>query len=185
MVPSLIILLFFLLTVHGSKYNIVSRRELEVSRAPSASPQLISFDGDLDYIIAQALARAGETSESPELSDSPSLSPSDVSTTSDSEDASVLNAFKCTNEAIGHLEILTFKYSIETALGANVSLVIGEVQEILLEAIAPSTLSCRNESNKFANIVAMDSSVPADTPSTEGKSCICDDEDIMYMLTLQ
>jgi hypothetical protein len=169
MISFILLSLLFLPTVHGSVYNVLPRRASDETRPPSISPQLISFDGDLDYVIEQALARASASSGSPELSDAPSLSPSDSPTSSGSSNSAILDAYKCSNATIGHLEILTFQYRIETALGAKVSSVIGEVEEILLEDIASFTLSCRNESNKYANIVAIDSSVPADTPSSSGK----------------
>ena len=158
--------------VQGSSYNVVARREAGTPQPPSASPQLISFDGDLDYIIEQALKRAVENGDTPAISDAPSSSPDAAASPSlpvKPSDSIVLNAYKCDKATIGHLEILTFQYSIETALGANVSVVIGEVEEILLESIGPNILACRNDTVKSAGIVALDSLVPADTTSKTGK----------------
>jgi hypothetical protein len=162
----LLFCILFTSTVNGSIYNIVPRRVSDEPRSPSASPQLISFDGDLDYIRDAALARAGDAltpTASPSIVNLPSTG------TEDNGGAIVLDEFTCKGANIEHLEILTFLYSIETAPNANITQVIGEVEEILMEEIAPFTLSCRNITNKFANIVAMDCVVPADTPSKDGK----------------
>jgi hypothetical protein len=159
----LLLLLSSIVFANAAEYNVITRGEPRNLETSSGTPELISFDGDLDYILEQALLKAGETF-SPQLSDAPSLSPSGILEPTKSI---TLDLNKCENATIGHLEILSFQYSIETAMGANVSVVIGEVEEQLLEAIAPFVLSCRNVSSKNSGIIAIDS-VPSDTPSTTG-----------------
>jgi hypothetical protein len=161
MMRALTFLLSNLLLAQAAQYDVIPRREQRNLESPSATSELISFDGDLDYILEQALLKAGETF-SPQPSDAPSLSPSSLDEFAQSIK---LDLLKCENATIGHLEILTFEYTMETAIGANISVVIGEVEEQLLESIAPFVLSCRNASSKVAGIIAIDA-VPNDVPST-------------------
>jgi hypothetical protein len=166
----MLVLLFLLsnllLAIQATKYNVIPRQSERYLNPSSASPQMISFDGDLDYILEQALMKAGETL-SPQLSDAPSSAPSDSTSPSLPLPSTTLDVNKCQDSTIEHLEILRFQYSMETAIGANVTVVIGEIEEKLLEAIAPIVLSCRSALKEFLNIVAIDA-VPADIPSATG-----------------
>lgn len=123
----------------ASVYNIVPRpafveRSL-ASASPSESP-LISFDGDLNAIQELALAKASRES--------------------------VRTAFSCDDQVTKHLEILNWKYSIETVPNAVVPTVFGEVQEVTLQQVGPLSLSCLNNTAAFAKIVAMDTAIPGD-----------------------
>lgn len=103
--------------------------------APSLSPTptLISFDGNLTAIKNLALAKARQNhSSSPQ------------------------QTFSCDSQQAVHVEIIHWKYSIETVPQAVVSTVYGEVQEITLDQVAPLTLSCLNPKASFANISTMD-----------------------------
>jgi hypothetical protein len=155
-----ILFLFLAVAVsQASVYPIIDRRELDETPSPSASPTLISFDGDLDRIKELALAKAAASNgASPTISPAPSVSPAPTS-------KPVLQAFECEGEPANHLEILTWKYTIETVPNAVVETVIGEVQEILLEHVAPYTLSCLNPAADYAKIVKMDTAIPSDEPS--------------------
>lgn len=147
-------------------YKIVSRRAFDGTRRHlEASPQLISYDGDIDRIKALALARSKIINNPSGGSNTTTSRPPIVVTPGNS----VLETFECKNATVGHLEILSFKYSIETTQVANVTKVIGEVEEILGEEIAPLLLECWPNTNEFDDIVAIDSHVPADTIYREGK----------------
>jgi hypothetical protein len=104
----------------------------------SESPQLASFDGDLNAIQEMALLKAKKDMQN------------DTS-----------KYFVCDNQEPVHLDILTFLYSIETVRNALISVVYGEVQEATLETIAPIVLSCENQTNQNKSIVAMDTEIPS------------------------
>jgi hypothetical protein len=109
------------------------------SLAPSPSPPLVSFDGDLDAIYQLALAKASRSS--------------------------VRDSFSCDDQETVALEIINWKYAIETVPKAVIPTVYGEVQEIALEHVAPNLLSCLNESAAYADIVALDTAIPGDHAS--------------------
>jgi hypothetical protein len=113
--------------------------EATASLAPSASPPLVSFDGDLDAIYQLALAKASRSS--------------------------VRDSFSCDDQETVALEIINWKYAIETVPKAVIPTVYGEVQEIALEHVAPNLLSCLNESAAYADIVALDTAIPGDHAS--------------------
>jgi hypothetical protein len=149
--------------VRATIYGIIPRRSLD-GRSSSGTEQLISFDGDLDYIKKLALQRANNPNAPSSSPSSDAALPSLIPGESDAFDS-----LRCRDAAIEHLEILTFTYSIETSPKANITVVLGEIQEIILEEIAPFALACRNNTNAFSGIVAMDSVIPADSPSRDGK----------------
>jgi hypothetical protein len=123
----------------GSPSVVKGKRSLQ-SEAP---PLIVSFDGDLDAILAQALQAAQQN---------------------------VDDAFACEGfGTVQHLEVVSWRYSIETTPSAVASTVFGEVQEITLESTAPTTLACRNPMVSYANIVAMDTAIPSATEV----SCTC------------
>ncbi len=136
---------------HGVRYNLIPRddtrntQETTTTTTTTESPVLISFDGDIDAIRAKALAKANEDA----VSDVPS-------------------SLACENETTTHLEIVNWIYSIETVPQANVGTVFGEVSEITVDVVAPLTLTCYNNASSYANIVAMDSSIPGHEISTTG-----------------
>lgn len=136
---------------NGAHYNLIPRGDTrnaqEQGSSTTESPVLISFDGDLDAIREKALAKANSDGV-----------------------ADIPNSFSCENETTTHLEIVNWKYSIETVAQANVETVFGEVSEITVDTIAPQTLTCYNNASSYANIVAMDSSIPGHEVSTSGKS---------------
>jgi len=143
---ALLWLLVVLLTVTSASssssvfYGIVPREDRAhrvLEDGVSESPELVSFDGDLDAIAELALAKAELATVAPGGGEDPFSCGSDAGDTS-------------------HLDVLTWTYSIETVPGATVELVYGEVAEITLEQTAPLSLACRNEEVAYANIVAMD-----------------------------
>jgi hypothetical protein len=128
----------------ASVYNLVPRsastvRSLE-DGSPSAAPLLPSFDGDLAAVKELALLKASRSS------------------------APV--SFSCDKEETVDLEVLNWKYKIETVPGADVPTVFGDVQETVLEQVGPLTLSCLNQGAASAHIVAMDTAIPSDQQST-------------------
>ena len=134
----------------GVRYNLIPRDDTRntqetTTTTTTESPVLISFDGDIDAIRAKALAKANEDS----VSEIPS-------------------SFTCENETTTHLEIVNWIYSIETVPQADVNTVFGEVSEITVDVVAPQTLTCFNNASSYANIVAMDSSIPGHEISTTG-----------------
>jgi hypothetical protein len=151
--------------------------ELELlSLPPTVSPkaladdmEIISFDGDLDKIQQLALEKANQE-QSP--STSPSLPDTDVSDaptsdptiviTPDGEGKPTVNNYTCPGETTEHLEILTYKFAIETVADAELETVYGEVQEHTLEHVAPVSLACGADPTVFyANIIAMDATLPS------------------------
>ena len=135
---------------NGVRYNLIPRDDTrntqeKISSSTTESPVLISFDGDLDAIREKALAKATND----EVSDIP-------------------KSFTCENETTTHLEIVNWIYSIETVPQADVTTVFGEVAEITVDVVAPQTLTCYNNASSYANIVAMDSSIPGHEISTMG-----------------
>jgi len=151
------IILLFLLTLtaaSASMYEVIPRGAVQndgrVLDDSEASPQLISFDGDLDAILVLALAKAAEGGDY-------------------NQDGGEDGTFSCPDASTEHLEILTWTYKIETVADANVATVFGEVSEITLEMIAPLSLLCKNEDVAYADIAAMDANI-ASSESTEGES---------------
>jgi hypothetical protein len=137
---------------NGARYNLIPRHDTrntqeQLSTAATESPVLISFDGDLDAIREKALAKANNDGAS-----------------------NIPKSFTCENETTTHLEIVNWIYSIETVPQADVATVFGEVSEITVDLVAPQTLTCYNNASSYANIVAMDSSIPGHEASTSGKS---------------
>jgi hypothetical protein len=132
-------------SVGTAHYHLIPRGEDAPRKMQSESPGLISFDGDLEAIKQQALAKANRSPTS----------------------------FSCDDEIASHLEIIQWVYSIETVPQASVVTVFGEVQEITLESVAPETLSCYNNESSFANIVAMDNSDPGHEISNTGTISSC------------
>lgn len=139
---------------NGARYNLIPRvdtrnaqENFSTTTTTTESPVLISFDGDLDAIREKALAKANSDG----VSDIP-------------------KSFACENETTTHLEIVNWKYSIETVPQADIETVFGEVSEITVDIVAPQTLSCYNNASSYANIVAMDSSIPGHEVSTTGTS---------------
>lgn len=151
-------------------YNIIPRgdRHQRYLQAPSASPQVISFDGDLDRIISIALERAGvfnpdeASSPSPTGSPAPTITP--VPTVSPVHSPNV-----CEGADLSRLELFKWKYTIETVAQADVNAVIGGVEEMLQERLVPILLSCNAEDAVNASIVAIDCTLPLDTISIEGE----------------
>jgi hypothetical protein len=140
---------------NGARYNLIPRDDTrrytqeKISSTATESPVLISFDGDLDAIREKALAKAKNDG----VSDIP-------------------KSFTCENETATHLEIVNWIYSIETVPQADVETVFGEVAEITVDLIAPQTLTCYNNASSYANIIAMDSSIPGHEASTSGESTL-------------
>lgn len=117
-----------------------ARHALERAMVGGNFSDLLSFDGDVEALKALALEKAASQE--------------------DGEPAPP-SSFSCDDaEAVLHLEIIQWKYSIETVPTAVVQTVYGEVQEITLEHVAPRSLSCLNETAAFAHIVALDTSIP-------------------------
>jgi hypothetical protein len=136
--------LYYNLIPRSSSSSVVTSQQRDVldataSLAPSASPPLVSFDGDLDAIYQLALAKASRSS--------------------------VRDSFSCDDQETVALEIINWKYAIETVPKAVIPTVYGEVQEIALERVAPNLLSCLNESAAYADIVALDTAIPGDHAS--------------------
>jgi hypothetical protein len=127
-------------SVGTAHYHLIPRGEDTPRKMQSESPGLISFDGDLEAIKEQALAKANRSPTS----------------------------FSCDDEIASHLEIIQWVYSIETVPQASLTTVYGEVEEITLESVAPKTLSCYNNASSFANIVALDNSDPGHEISNTG-----------------
>ena len=134
-----------IVSVGTSQYNIISRDGTRDLQV-SDSPMLISFDGDLDAIKELALAKANRPPTS----------------------------YACDSEVTKHLEIVNWMYSIETVPWANTDTVYGEVEEITLEQVAPRVLTCYNNQSSFANIVAMDITIPGHETSGTGKFSLND-----------
>jgi hypothetical protein len=178
-----------LLTVFGGamaraplNYNIIPRssaahrpvhREMQ---APSATPQVISFDGDLDRIVALALERANGLAEvissAPTISSAPSLSPAPTISISPTisnapSHPPVHSNNVCEGAKLNRLEIYTWAYTIETVPNADTDAVIGEVEEILQERLIPVLLQCLNSEASAATIVAIDATMPRDTISRD------------------
>jgi hypothetical protein len=134
-----------LVTYASANYDVIPRESPSVDKRKrslqsDAPPLLVSFDGDLDAILAQALQAAQHD---------------------------VDDAFACENfGTVQHLEVVSWQYSIETTPSAVASTVFGEVQEITLETTAQTTLACRNPMVAHANIVAMDTAIPSATETT-------------------
>ena len=124
-------------------YEFVARGAHRRLPDESESPALISFDGDLDAIAALALEKANAGANGGGVA---------------GEDGDT-DPFSCPGGATESLEILTWKYSMETVADANVETVYGEVSEITLEYTAPLSLQCMNEEVSYANIVAMDANI--------------------------
>ena len=138
----------------GVRYNLIPREDTrnaqeKISTTTTESPVLISFDGNLDAIREKALAKANSDSAS-----------------------DIPKSYACENETATHLEIVNWKYTIETVAQANVETVFGEVSEITVDIVAPQTLTCYNNASSYANIVAMDSSIPGHEISTTGTSSL-------------
>lgn len=157
-------------------YEIVARdshtRHLQ---EPAASPQVISFDGDLDQIISLALERAGffnpDEVSPPPISGSPPPTVTPFPTGSPVHSPNV-----CEGADMNRLELFNWKYTIETVAHADTGSVIGEVEEILQEKLIPILLSCNNKNATNASIVAIDSTLPQDTVSTDGKILLADSQ---------
>lgn len=183
----LLVLAFSISTAFG-QYNIVSRndhhrrhrRELQQAAAtatsPSASPQVLSFDGDLDRIVNLALERANNnnnnkvetTSASPSTTPtaSPSLSPAPSVSAAPSL-TPVHSPNTCPGAILNRLAIYEWKYTIETVPNANIDSVIGEVEEILQERLIPRLLECNNPNAVNGTVVAIDGTFPRDTVSLD------------------
>lgn len=151
-------------------YNIIARgdsyqRHLQ---APSASPQVISFDGDLDKIIALALERAGGFNPDEFSSPQPTMTPAPTITPSPTF-SPVHSPNVCEGADLTRLELFKWKYTIETVAQADINTVIGGVEEMLQERLVPLLLSCNAESAANASIVAIDCTLPLDTISIEGE----------------
>lgn len=102
-----------------------------------SSPPLMSFDGDIDAIVSEALAAAKRN---------------------------VDNSFACEGYGtVQHLEVVMWEYSIETVPTADTSTVFGEAQEIALDSTAPNTLACQSGEAAAASVVAMDTAIPSAT----------------------
>jgi hypothetical protein len=160
-------------------YNIIPRssaahrpdhRELQ---APSATPKVISFDGDLDRIIALALERANgassaapTTSPAPTATISPTITPAPTMTALPTNPPVHPNNV-CEGAILNRLEIYTWAYTIETVPNADTDAVIGEVEEILQERLIPLLLECFNAEALNATIVAIDATLPRDTISVD------------------
>lgn len=129
----------------AASYDVIPRRSPSVdngkrSLQSDSPPVIVSFDGDLDAILSLALQAAQQE---------------------------VDDAFACEGYGtVQHLEVVSWRYSIETSPSAVVSTVYGEVQEITLESTAPTTLACRNPMTAYANVVAMDTAIPSATETT-------------------
>lgn len=128
-------------SVGSSQYRLLSKDERTTRKMQTESPDLISFDGDLDAIKELALAKANQGSP---------------------------GSFSCDNASTSHLEVVNWVYSIETVPQADVTTVYGEVEEMTLESVAPQALSCLNNQSAFANIVAMDIFDPGHEISNTG-----------------
>jgi len=158
MTTAILLLLLLTLTAasSASMYEVIPRGAVQndgrVLDDSEASPQLISFDGDLDAILALALAKAAEGGDG-----------------NNQEGGGEDGTFSCPDASTEHLEILTWTYKMETVADANVATVFGEVSEITLEMIAPLSLLCKNEDVAYADIAAMDANI-ASSESTEGES---------------
>jgi hypothetical protein len=149
-------------------YNIIPRdthqRHLQ---PPAASPQPISFDGDLDRIISLAMERAEgfnpDEASSPTVTPAPTISPAPTVTPVHSPNV-------CEGADLSRLELFKWKYTIETVAQADVNAVIGQVEEMLQERLVPLLLSCNAKNVANASIVAIDCTLPLDTISLEGES---------------
>lgn len=149
------------------RYNIVPRDSRQRHlQPPAASPQVISFDGDLEKIISLALERAGEFNpdevSSPPPVGSPTITPFPTG-------SPVHSTNVCEGADMSRLEIFDWKYTIETVAHSDIDTVIGGVEEMLQERLVPILLSCNDENARNASIVAIDCTLPLDTVSTDGK----------------
>lgn len=151
-------------------YNIIPRGDTHERhlQAPAASPQAISFDGDLDKIISLALERAGVYNPDEELSPPPTGSPAPTITPVPTV-SPVLSPNVCEGADLSRLELFNWKYTIETVAQADVNTVIGSVEEMLQERLVPLLLSCNAKDAVNASIVAIDCTLPLDTISIEGE----------------
>lgn len=150
-------------------YNIIPRNSHQRHlQEPAASPQVISFDGDLDRIISLALERAGDFNPDEASSPSPTGSPAPTITPFPTG-SPVHSPNVCEGADMNRLELFNWKYTVETVAHANLDAVIGGVEEMLQERLVPILLSCNNENVVNASIVAIDCTLPLDTVSTDGK----------------
>lgn len=141
------------------------RRLLQEGTAPSSSPKVLEFDGDLDHLVKLAMDRANgifteqsdenpTASPSPTLSSAPTLSP-------------ISGPNVCPGAVMNRLVVVKWKYTIETVPRANPDTVIGEVEEIVQESLIPLIMQCNNDEAANASIVALEGTLPRDTISND------------------